>query len=773
VEHDTGSFKLGDWSVEPELDHIRRESEVVKLRRQVMQLLVYLAERRGRVVSTDDMLEDLWPRKVVASGSVYNCIAELRHALGGGDDDPPYIETIPRRGYRLVAPVTDLRRSKKVLARRNPRAALPLRMSAVPFLLGIALVAGYLVVSRTVLDEPPTASMPAATDLSIAVLPFEDLSPERNQAYLSDGIAEELLNALAQIDELRVISRASSFALRRADGMSTPELARRLDVAYLLQGAVRKAGDRVRVTAQLIDVRSDTHLWSQAYDRTLEDVFAIQDEISAQVVEALKIELLVPPAGTGVTDPEALELVLKGRYEITKRTSRSLRRAEELFEQAIAIDPDYAPAHAGLAKSLVLRADPGNVGATSRRLRAEAILNRALALDPANSDALATKGLMLSLSDPEAARTLYEQAITHNSSNSDAYRWLALNYGQSDPARYLELMHRAYLVDPLVSGLNFHWAAALFHFGRHEEALVAARDWYELNPGFPGSYVLAGRVHLSAGRFDEAIKSYYRAYRMQPDWDVARTEVAWLMAALNDLELAELWSREWQSHDARSDTDRAEALVLQIMLCDLRGKREQAQRLLAETEERHPAWWASTGRAYVLLRDFDRARQAWERGLTEPELEITTRWEVVKIADYALSLQHTGALERAEQLVSTALATTDRQLAAGMVHYALWTGVRKNLRMQAAALHAMRGELRPSLAALRQDALHGGVWCPACLRRDPQFDRLNDAPGFAAILAEQEARNDAQWRRLADQGLLLTPQEVLQLDDFPFDPFVD
>ncbi len=187
-------------------------------------------------------------------------------------------------------------------------------------------------------------------DRSIAVLPFADMSPEGDQAYFSDGISEELLNALSGVDELRVISRSSSFALRD-DDLSVPEVADRLNVTYVLEGSVRKAGDQVRITAQLIDARSDTQLWSNTYDRKLDNIFQIQDEIGQAVVSGLKVTLLGASPAFKETSPEVYTLYLQGKYLITppQGTTDDIERAVSAFKEALTIDPDYAPVWTGLS----------------------------------------------------------------------------------------------------------------------------------------------------------------------------------------------------------------------------------------------------------------------------------------------------------------------------------------------------------------------------------------------------------------------------------------
>lgn len=756
-----GSFKVGEWSVEPDLDRLTRGSETVDLRPQVMQLLVYLAGRPGEVVRADQLLEALWPHKLVTHASIYNCIAELRHALAPGVDGSHYVQTIPKKGYRLVAPVSRPEPGETGPVADGRAAGRSTGMTAWNMGILISLLfAALLAFHQFTIDSPVTESKPESAKPSVVVLPFSDLSPEGDHAYFCEGITEELVNGLSQLGELRVVSLASSKALVDA-GLSAPELADKLDAGYVLEGSVRKSGNLVRITAQLIDARGDSHLWSQTFDRPLADIFAIQDEISARVLDELKVRVLGPAPSARATDPRAFELFLRGRYLVSKRSADAFREAVVLFEQASEIDPYYAPAQAGLAKALHLMAPAGYVDSELLRHRTEAAIKRALELDPQNADALAVKGLTFDGKDLDAARSYYRRAIESNPNNSDARRWLALTYSEPEPVRYLEIIHDAYLVDPLLPSMNFHRVVALSRLGRHAEALDAAREWHDLAPGVPDPYAMAGNLHARDGDLAKAVRSYYAAYRRAPDGGL-RGDLPWLLLDLNERELADAWVQ----HAGRVSP--ARMLVPQVVVADLLGRHEQALGLLAETEEQHPEWWAETGRAHILLDDFERSLQAFERGLVDPDMEIlrsvSDNWGMTKVVNYALALQRTGASRRASALIAEALALTEEQINSGMQYYGEWTNVRAGPQFHAAALHAIRGDTRQCLEALRRDASGGSASCPVCLLIWPHFDGLRDDPAFIALVARQDEVNATRRQRLADEGLLLTPEQVLSLE---------
>lgn len=635
----------------------------------------------------------------------------------------------------------------------------------------LALALGYFAFDKFVLapqreaevaEEAREAGRTAAMvesfgDLSIAVLPFSDMSPEGDQRYFSDGITEELLNLLARVEELRVISRSSSFALRNED-LTTPEIAAKLNVGYVLEGSVRKADNTIRVTAQLIDGRSDTHVWSQTYDRKLDDVFAIQDQISAQVVDELKIELLEPTPTAAVTDPEAFEIFLKGRYALTWR---ELPEAERFFEQAIAIDPDYAPAHAGLAKTLLLQVAYQVADLATTRARAEAAVNRALELDPRDSDALTAQGFLYQGSDPQASRDSYERAIAANPTNSDAYRWLALSYSRStEPARYLEYVRLGQLVDPLT--MTYNLVLALMRFGLYDEALDTARAWSETEQNsLP--YQVAQKIHLARGDLVRSIKTAYATYRLEPGYAYG---LGWIFFdEMLDLELAEAWWAEsW-----RVAQDDQSADFLGIALANSSGDRERARRMLAELEAEHPEQWYVIGRMNVIMGlDYEHALDMWERGRLESGESEPSTWEPNSIVDYALALQRTGATEQAEEIISETLARIEAQIEGGFVGTV--NGVHR-LVFYAATLHALRGDTEQVLAALREDYRGRYGSCYSCLRGWPHFEYLRGNPEFDALLAEQDAQRAALRQQLIDEGMLLTPEEVRALEEFDFDPF--
>ena len=344
-----GSFKVGDWLVEPARDQISRDSESTYLRPQVMELLVYLARQKGRVVSAEVLLDDLWAGKIVTDGTVYNCVAELRHALAGGDDQHTHIETIPKKGYRLLAPVTVLDDSPEPIDGTGHKLEFAI--------IGVLAIAVVYVVAERFFWADNRAPDPQV-NASIAVLPFMPLSSGEDDSFFADGLTEEIRNDLAQLPELQVAGRSSSVFFK-GQNIPAPEIGARLNVAHIVEGSVRRDGERVRITAQLIRASDGFHLWSDSYDRTLEDVLAVQEDIAENIAEALDVVFddnarrLIRSAGT--RDVGAYIDYMKGQdaYAMAHAqafTSELLAIANGYFDRALEAAP-------GLTNARLLKAD--------------------------------------------------------------------------------------------------------------------------------------------------------------------------------------------------------------------------------------------------------------------------------------------------------------------------------------------------------------------------------------------------------------------------------
>lgn len=350
-------------------------------------------------------------------------------------------------------------------------------------------------------------------DKSIAVLAFSDMSPTRDQEYLSDGIAEELLNLLSKIKELRVISRSSAFSFKGSDA-TMPEIAEKLGVSYILEGSVRKSGNNIRITAQLIDARADAHVWSDNYDRTLDDVFAIQDEISNTIVEKLRVTLLDDLPSSQRIDPHAYEMYLKARFIVHTERRSQLREAQALLNEVLALAPDYIPALNTLGR-LYYRI-PKTEGLSREQNDAEihALADRVVAIDPDGISSMIWQGWFATLEgDMQTAAKFYEKGLRIDPNNTDLMRVVAsflTDIGRPDEA--VALGRHLLLRDPACAACSGNLADALRHTGNKEKAaevLELILEWHAPTPGYYWalgvSWLLADQPQKALDAFEQEI----------------------------------------------------------------------------------------------------------------------------------------------------------------------------------------------------------------------------------------------------------------------------
>jgi TolB-like protein/DNA-binding winged helix-turn-helix (wHTH) protein/Flp pilus assembly protein TadD len=516
AQETSSALQIGEWIVQPTLDCISRGTETKKLEPREMRLLLCLAESAGTVVSVDRLLAEVWADVVVGSASVYQAVSQLRKILGDVDPNPTYIATVPRKGYRLIASVQ--RATGPAL---TPQAPVMLRKTATPrrvwvtagAFAALALAAAYFLADKSWLTKHTTGRSPAASvgvsNKSIAVLPFVDMSENKDQEYFSDGMSEELIDMLTKVPELRVPARSSSFYFKGKQATIT-DIGKALGVAHVLEGSVRKSGATLRITAQLIRVDNGYHAWSETYDRKLDDIFKIQDEIADAVVTALKVQLnegSTAARGHGTTNPEAYNAYLLGRQLYLQSTVPSWRQAIEAYQKAIGLDPRYADAYADLAMSQYFLAentgehaleklaeqaaqkaidlDPRLATGYSSRgalrylrrydwVGAEADLKQALALEPTNSRVLSRYGILLSyLGRTEEAVAMLRKAIEQDPLHDTYWQGLGITLAESgDHAGAYDALHHALAIRPADTFSKFHLARLQLIDEKAQEALA-------------------------------------------------------------------------------------------------------------------------------------------------------------------------------------------------------------------------------------------------------------------------------------------------------------
>lgn len=398
---DVASIRIGAWTARPDLNLLERDGRSVRVEPRAMDVLVLLARHDGAVVSIDALMAEVWKGVVVGEGSVYVAIRQLRQAFDDADGGIRYIETIPKRGYRLMVPAEPIGPAvgpAPVVLPAPAGGAKTRRLGWIAALLGIALV-GVSLFAVLALNFPRGARTVVAP--SVAVLPFENLSSDPEQAYFADGITTELLNALSRVRGLRVTGRASSFQFKDSrEDLRTIGAA--LGVDHILRGSVRKAGDQVRISAQLSDARSGDQLWSQTYERKLDDIFVIQDEIARSVAHALQVKLGVGDLfgvgnvgrAPGMTrNVAAYDEYLRGMELTVESTPEAQAQAIAHMQRAVALDPRFSIGWAGLHTACINGAFVVPARAAEWRQQAALALDLARALTPDAPQVLLETGI--------------------------------------------------------------------------------------------------------------------------------------------------------------------------------------------------------------------------------------------------------------------------------------------------------------------------------------------------------------------------------------------
>jgi TolB-like protein/Flp pilus assembly protein TadD len=390
--------------------------------------------------------------------------------------------------------------------------------------IGLFLLGRYSAINGAPRQDASAARTEAATvpNKSIAVLPFDNLSRDPDNAFFTEGVQDEILTRLAKVADLKVISRTSTSRFKSAP-VNLPQIAKQLGVANILEGSVQKAADQVRVNVQLINAMTDAHLWAETYDRKLTDIFAVESEIAKTIAETLQAKITgsekTSIAKAPTANPEAYELYLKGRFFWNKRTGTDLRKAIDYFNQAIAKDPNYALAYVGLADSYLLLSSFAAVSPGESLPPARSALKKALELDDSLAEAHASFGLLATLElDLHRAINELKRAVELKPNYATAHHWLALAHmtlAQFDPA--ISEAKRAIELDPLSLVINADTSWIYFSARRHDEAEAQVRKTLEIGPQFFLAHYYLGEVLQFKGRLGEATAEFQKAFELNND----------------------------------------------------------------------------------------------------------------------------------------------------------------------------------------------------------------------------------------------------------------
>lgn len=548
-----GSIRFGSFELKLKSGELCRDGAVIKLPPQPFKVLVFLVEHAGQMVTREEIQQQIWgdTTYVDFDKGLNFCIKQIREALGDNAQSPVYIETLPRRGYRFIAPVSnhkpvsdsiitaspeitkedvklyDLDYDLDTIAQSNQTLAQTIeanqlsphkpsrinRPRVMVIAVAIALAILLPLISYIVWNRLNDQTSSPAGKIMLAVLPFENLNQDSAEDYFSDGLTEEMIAQLGRLrpQRLGVIARTTALTYKKTD-KDIRQIGRELGVSFVLEGSVRRESDRVRITAQLIQVSDQTHLWADTFERSERDLLTIQSEVASRVARSLALELLPAQESNTIsnrtTQPEVYEAYLKGRYLIIKDTLEDFERSIPYFEQAIKQDPNFAPAYVGATVSRVFLATWRNLPAAEMLPKAKADALKAIELDPTSAEAyaaLASVNFWLEWNWTDTERNI-KRSIELNPSDPHAhilYGNYLLTRGQVEAG--IAEVNQALKLDPvslLTNGLSAYF---YLRARQYDDAIVQGKKMLELEPRSPAGHHCLHSAYFFKGMYKEAL----------------------------------------------------------------------------------------------------------------------------------------------------------------------------------------------------------------------------------------------------------------------------
>jgi TolB-like protein/DNA-binding winged helix-turn-helix (wHTH) protein/Flp pilus assembly protein TadD len=604
--------RFGTYEVCLQSGEVRKAGLRIRVQQQPLKLLEILLEHSGEVVTREELRSRVWPNESFGDfdQALNIAIGKLRSALGDSAENPRFIETLPKRGYRFIAEVSVLDAGARPKRPEPSARDLPgsqenktepghkLQDGG----LGVTskhrlwptrwiIVALALIVSLSILSVSRLRSRaPAPTGIrSLAVLPLENLSGDDSQNYFADGMTDELITDLAQISALRVISRTSAMVYKGAR-KPLPQIARELNVDAVIEGTVLRSGDQVRITAQLIEASTDKHLWSQSYEGELRDTLALQNRVASAIADQIRISLTPQEQAAlkdvKVVNPEAYESYLKGRYFWNKRTADGLKVALAYFTQAIEEDPKYAQAYSGLADTYALLGDWQYAVMTPKEAlpKAKAAALKALELDSALGEAHTSLAVCLDGFDWDfdAAEKEFQRAIELNPGYATAHHWYAWHLshiGRNKEA--IAEMRKAEDLDPLSLIIKTELAELLVLAHAYDESIRQSRKTIEMDPNFALAHNQLGQAYFQKQMYEPAIAELEKSVQLSGGSPACIANLARAYAASGRRSEAEMLLSDLKK---RSSPNASLASQIAIVYAAL-GDRDQAMNWLEKGYE--------------------------------------------------------------------------------------------------------------------------------------------------------------------------------------------
>jgi TolB-like protein/DNA-binding winged helix-turn-helix (wHTH) protein/Tfp pilus assembly protein PilF len=785
--NDTLNLRFGPYLLDLAARQLLCDGEPLPVQPRVFDLLAFLAQNAHRAVDKDELQDAVWPGRVITEAALTRAIMKARKAVGDDANRQAVIKTVHGHGYHFVAevevepaaeapvappadsgradPGSGANATPEAPAVQQPNDSPPDRAPPASRWGGLhwLLLAAPLVLLAVVLwralpttetgDPAPGPIADAVTEpsvvldaQSIAVLPFANRSDLAQDQFFADGIQDDLLTLLAKVDSLKVISRTS--VMRYRDGeRSIPEIAAELGVANILEGGIQRSADQVRVNVQLIDARTDDHLWAEIYDRELnaENLFAIQSEISHHIVEALHGALddrASRQLDERPTDNlEAYAAFVLGRQAQNRRTQESLEAAQKHFEQAVALDPGYTLAYVGLADTLNLMSTYGTASQAELWERRQALVDRALELDPESGEAwTALAALRVDQKRPEEAEPYFQRAIEFSPGYATAYHWYAYlleNAGRAEEA--LPVIRKALELDPMAPILTVQYARVLWRLGRVEGANAALIEGLRRNPQFLSYYMNLATNLRELGQMAESMR-----------WIRAGIALDETLFPLRIMECKRYLDFDDEPAAAQCFDEVETAFPVasrggRVELHQFRGDFEPALAEALALEARFPLPFAHLTVGWTLLsnRRVDEAialvEEHWPTVMASDGAEIANIDELTAATLAGHALWHAGDRQRANVVLDNALdtmATLPRVRGDGYGEMDV-------------AIHVLRGDRERAIEALGEaiDAKWRDNWWRF---RYPFYDVMNEEPEWRALIAELEADAVRQQERYAE-----------------------